>query len=127
MQIKLSGHHVEITQALHDYVHDKLERIERHFDNVTSMQVILSVEKLSQKAEATIHVAGNEIFADAIDEDMYAALGIAREDRPARSLPRAEPSPEPGRRLARHSPMRAPAAPALQAAAGTTHRGAPAP
>ena len=55
MQIKLSGHHVEITQALHDYVHDKLERIERHFDNVTSAQVILSVEKLNQKAEATIH------------------------------------------------------------------------
>lgn len=74
MQIKLSGHHVEITQALHDYVHDKLERIERHFDNVTSVQVILSVEKLRHQAEATIHVAGNEIFADAVDEDMYAAL-----------------------------------------------------
>ncbi len=74
MQIKLSGHHVEITQALHDYVYGKLERIERHFDNVTSIQVILSVEKLQQKAEATIHVAGNEIFADAIAEDMYAAI-----------------------------------------------------
>ena len=74
MQIKLSGHHVEITQALHDYVHDKLERIERHFDNVTSAQVILSVDKLIQKAEATIHVAGNEIFADAADEDLYAAI-----------------------------------------------------
>lgn len=74
MQIKLSGHHVEITQPLHDYVHDKLERIERHFDYVTSAQVILSVEKLNQKAEATIHVAGNEIYADAVDEDMYAAL-----------------------------------------------------
>lgn len=74
MQIKLSGHHVEITQALHDYVHDKLERIERHFDNVTNVQVILSVEKLRHHAEATIHVAGNEIFADAVDEDMYAAL-----------------------------------------------------
>lgn len=74
MQIKLSGHHVEITQALHDYVHDKLERIERHFDNVTSAHVILSVEKLNQKAEATIHVAGNELYADAVEEDMYAAL-----------------------------------------------------
>lgn len=74
MQIKLSGHHVEITQALHDYVHDKLERIERHFDNVTSAHIILSVEKLNQKAEATIHVAGNELYADAVDEDMYAAL-----------------------------------------------------
>jgi putative sigma-54 modulation protein len=74
MQIKLSGHHVEITPALHDYVHDKLERIERHFDNVTSAQVILSVEKLRHKAEATVYVAGNEIFADAVDEDMYASL-----------------------------------------------------
>ncbi|MCU0809167.1 MAG: ribosome-associated translation inhibitor RaiA, partial [Candidatus Contendobacter sp.] len=57
-----------------DYVHDKLERIERHFDNVTSAQVILSIEKLRQKAEATIHVAGNEIYADAVEEDMYAAI-----------------------------------------------------
>ena len=69
MQIKLSGHHVEITPALHDYVHDKLERIERHFDSATSAQVILSVEKLRQKAEATIHVAGNELFADAVDDE----------------------------------------------------------
>jgi putative sigma-54 modulation protein len=74
MQIKLTGHHIEITQALRDYVHDKLERIERHFENVTSVHVILSVEKLRQKAEATIHVAGNDIFADAVDADMYAAI-----------------------------------------------------
>ena len=74
MQIKLTGHHIEITQALRDYVHDKLERIERHFENVTSVHVILSVEKLRQKAEATIHVAGNDIFADAVDGDMYAAI-----------------------------------------------------
>lgn len=74
MQIKLSGHHIEITPALRDYVDEKLERIERHFDNVTSVQVILSVEKLRQKAEATIHVAGNDIYADAVDEDLYAAI-----------------------------------------------------
>ncbi len=74
MQINLTGHHVEITQALRDYVHDKLERVERHFENVTSVQVILSVEKLRQKAEATIYVAGNAIFADAVQEDMYAAI-----------------------------------------------------
>lgn len=74
MQIKLTGHHIEITQALRDYVNDKLERIERHFENVTSVHVILSVEKLRQKAEATIHVAGNGIFADAVDADMYAAI-----------------------------------------------------
>jgi putative sigma-54 modulation protein len=74
MQINLTGHHVEITQALRDYVYDKLERIERYFENVTSFRVILSVEKLRHKAEATIHVSGNNIFADAVEEDMYAAI-----------------------------------------------------
>ncbi|MFZ1325046.1 MAG: ribosome-associated translation inhibitor RaiA [Candidatus Contendobacter sp.] len=76
MQIKLSGHHVEITPALQDYVRDKLERIERHFDNVTSIQVILSTEKLQQKAEATVHVAGNDIHADAVEEGLYAAIDV---------------------------------------------------
>ena len=74
MQINLTGHHVEITEALRSYVYDKLDRVERHFEQVTSVRVILSVEKLSQKAEATIHVAGNDIFADAVDGDMYAAI-----------------------------------------------------
>jgi putative sigma-54 modulation protein len=74
MQVNFTGHHVEITNALRDYVHDKLERVERHFDNVTRVHVILSVEKLRHKAEATIHVAGNHLFADAVDEDMYAAI-----------------------------------------------------
>ncbi len=74
MQINLTGHHVEITQALRDYVNEKLDRVGRHFDNVTSVHVILGVEKLRQKAEANIHVAGNDLFADAVDEDMYAAI-----------------------------------------------------
>jgi putative sigma-54 modulation protein len=74
MQINLTGHHVDITQALRDYVNDKLERVERHFDSVTHAHVVLSVEKLRHKAEAAIHVAGNDIFADAVDADMYAAI-----------------------------------------------------
>ena len=74
MQITISGHHVDITDALRNYIHDKLDRIERHFDRVTSAKIILSVEKLNQKAEANIHIAGNDIFADAVNEDMYAAI-----------------------------------------------------
>lgn len=74
MQLNLTGHHLDITPALRDYVNDKMERVERHFDNVTNVHVILSVEKLRQKAEATVHLAGNDIFADAEDEDMYAAI-----------------------------------------------------
>ncbi|MFA5531575.1 MAG: ribosome-associated translation inhibitor RaiA [Thiohalomonadaceae bacterium] len=74
MQLNITGHHVEITDALRAYVSDKLNRLERHFDHVTNVHVVLSVEKLRQKAEATIHVAGNELFADCVDEDMYAAI-----------------------------------------------------
>ena len=74
MQIRLSGHHVDVTPALKDYVSNKLERLLRHFDNVTNAHVVLSVEKLRQRAEATIHLAGGNLFAEAEDEDMYAAI-----------------------------------------------------
>lgn len=74
MHIILSGHHVEITDPLRDYVNSKMERLERHFDNVTDLHVVLSVEKLRQKAEATLLLSGNKLFADAIEEDMYAAI-----------------------------------------------------
>ena len=74
MQVNLSGHHVEVTDALRQYVGDKIKRIERHFDNVTDIQCILTVEKLEHKAEATIHVTGATLFADAVDENMYAAI-----------------------------------------------------
>jgi putative sigma-54 modulation protein len=74
MQINLTGHHVEVTPALRKYVKSKLQRLERHFDNVTNAYVILSIEKMRQKAEATVHVSRAHLFADAIDADMYAAI-----------------------------------------------------
>lgn len=76
MQINVSGHHIEVTGALHDYVENKLNRLERHFDRITQIDVILSVEKQRQKAEATIRIAGGEIFADAESEDLYAAIDM---------------------------------------------------
>ncbi len=74
MKINLSGHHVEVTAPLRAYVVNKVKRIERHFDNVIGMNVILAVEKLQHKAEATLNVNGKTIFADAIADDMYAAV-----------------------------------------------------
>jgi putative sigma-54 modulation protein len=74
MQINLTGHHVELTPPLHDYVNSKMERLERHFDHVTDIHVVLSVEKLRHKAEATLRVSGGTLFADAVQEDMYAAI-----------------------------------------------------
>ena len=74
MQINLTGHHVDITSALRNYVHEKFERLERHFTHVIDAHVILTVEKLRHKAEASMLVSGNKLFADAVEEDMYAAI-----------------------------------------------------
>ena len=74
MQLDVSGHHVDVSQSLKGYVETKFKRLERHFDNATHAHVILTVEKLDQKAEATVHVSGANVFADAVDEDMYAAI-----------------------------------------------------
>ncbi|MBI4984596.1 MAG: ribosome-associated translation inhibitor RaiA [Rhodocyclales bacterium] len=74
MNINITGHHVEVTPALHDYVTGKLDRVIRHFDHVTSVHVILSVAKLKQKAEVTLHVKGKDIYAECDDADLYAAI-----------------------------------------------------
>lgn len=74
MQLDVTGHHVGITDSLREYVTNKLERIGRHFDQVTDMHCILTVEKQRQKAEATVSVNGAKIYADATNEDMYAAI-----------------------------------------------------
>ncbi|TXH65443.1 MAG: ribosome hibernation promoting factor [Tolumonas sp.] len=74
MQINLSGHHIELTDALRDYVTSKFARLERHFEHINNVQVILTVEKLKQIAEAKLNVNGGELFANAEDESMYAAI-----------------------------------------------------
>ena len=74
MQSSLTGHHITITPALREYVHSKLQRLERHFEHVTDIHVILTVEKLEHKAEATMQVSRGNLFADSIEEDMYAAI-----------------------------------------------------
>jgi putative sigma-54 modulation protein len=76
MQINLSGHHVEITRSLRGYVNSKFAKVERHFDHINNVQVILTVEKLKQSAEATLHLKGSEIFASANNEDMYTAIDL---------------------------------------------------
>ena len=74
MQINLTGHHVDITDSLRDYVNEKFKRLERHFDHINNVHVILSVEKLRQIAEANIHLNGGEIFANSEATDMYASI-----------------------------------------------------
>lgn len=74
MQINLTGRHLEITEPLKEFVDEKFSKLERHFDHINNVYVILSVEKIRQIAEATVHVNGAEIFANSESEDMYAAI-----------------------------------------------------
>ncbi|MCC5872639.1 MAG: ribosome-associated translation inhibitor RaiA [Gammaproteobacteria bacterium] len=76
MQINISGHHIDVTEAMRAYVLEKFEKLERHFEHITSIHVILEVEKNRQTAEATIHIKGGELFADATSEDLYAAIDM---------------------------------------------------
>lgn len=74
MQIIVTGHHLEITDSLRAHIDSKFEKIARHFDNVTDVHVILSIEKLLQKAEATVQFNGTKLYAEDHKEDMYSAI-----------------------------------------------------
>jgi len=74
MQISVTGHHIDVTNALRNYVESKFERLERHFDHVTDVHVILGIEKIRKKAEATVQISGAKLFAEDHQEDMYAAI-----------------------------------------------------
>lgn len=74
MNLNLSGHHLEITPAIREHVLSKLSKIKRHFDNVIDVNVILSVDKLKQKAEANVHLSGKTIFAECDDTNLYVAI-----------------------------------------------------
>ena len=74
MNLNLTGRHLEITPAIREHVLNKLNKVKRHFDNVIDVNVILSVDKLVQKAEANVHVSGKAIFAEAEDSNLYVAI-----------------------------------------------------
>lgn len=77
MQLNITGHHIDITPALRDYVQNKMEKIQRYFSNITNVHVILTVDKkFQQKAEARINLARAEIFAESEAKDMYEAIDL---------------------------------------------------
>lgn len=78
MQVNISGHQLEVTEPLRTYIGEKLVRLERHFDKITNVQVTMTVEKLLQKIEATLHIPGGsgEVVANAEHTDMYAAIDL---------------------------------------------------
>jgi putative sigma-54 modulation protein len=76
MNLNVSGHHLEVTPAIRDYVRSKIERVTRHFDHVIDAHVILTVDKLRQKAEVTLHVRGKDLHCSSEEDDLYAAIDL---------------------------------------------------
>ena len=76
MNLNVSGHHLEVTPAIRDYVRAKIERVTRHFDQVIDAHVILTVDKLRQKAEVTLHVSGKDLHCECEQDDLYAAIDL---------------------------------------------------
>jgi len=76
MNLNVSGHHLEVTPAIRGYVQEKLERVKRHFDHVIDAHVILSVDKLRQKAEVTLRLRGKDIHCACEEQDLYAAIDL---------------------------------------------------
>ncbi len=74
MQIIIKGHQIDITSALRAHTEAKMERLTRHFDHLHELSIVLGIEKLLHKAEATIHVSGKDLHADAVAPDMYSAI-----------------------------------------------------
>ncbi|MBS1187538.1 MAG: raiA [Burkholderiaceae bacterium] len=79
MNLTISGHHLEVTPAIKEYVKNKLERVTRHFDNVIDISVILSVDTLPEKekrqrAEINLNLSGKTIHVESVSQDLYAAI-----------------------------------------------------
>jgi len=76
MNLSVSGHHLEVTPALRSYVESKIARVKRHFDHVIDAHVILTADKLRQKAEVTLHVRGKDLYCQSEENDLYAAIDL---------------------------------------------------
>jgi putative sigma-54 modulation protein len=103
MQLKLTGHHLEITPSLRSHVEKKLERVVRHFDQVIDVHCVLTVEKLVHKAEATLHVRGETVHAESSGEHMYAAIDTLADKLDRRVVKHKEKSGDHHAAEARHS------------------------
>ncbi|MES1926085.1 ribosome-associated translation inhibitor RaiA [Salinisphaera sp. T31B1] len=102
MNLNISGHHVDMTEALREYVATKMDRIERHFDHVIDAEVVLEVEKLRHKAEATMQVRGATLHAESTQEDMYAAIDSMVDKLDRQTLKHKEKAKDHHNRQARH-------------------------
>jgi len=107
MHLTIKGHHMEVTPSLKEYVETKFGRAWRHFDHVTEVHVVLSVEKLQQKAGVTVHVPGKDIHVETSHTDMYAAIDLLA-DKLDRQVLRYKETHQDGVHNGNNGQMRAP-------------------
>jgi putative sigma-54 modulation protein len=105
MNLSISGHHLDVTPSLRDYVTQKLGRIIRHFDRVIDIKVFLTVDKLVQKAEINIHVPGKEIHAESSDADLYAAIDSLSDKLDRQVLKHKGKTTDHGHDTLKHAPI----------------------
>ncbi|ALB61370.1 Ribosome hibernation protein YhbH [Cronobacter condimenti 1330] len=74
MQLNITGHNVEITESLREFVTTKFAKLEQYFERINQVYIVLKVEKVTQVADATLHVNGGELHASSEGQDMYAAI-----------------------------------------------------
>lgn len=76
MNLSITGHHLDVTPAIREYIQTKIGRVIRHFDHVIDIQVMLSVEPLKHRAEITMRIRGKDIHCEALEENLYAAIDV---------------------------------------------------
>ncbi len=74
MNLNLTGRHLEITPAIRQHVMEKIEKLRNHFDSMIDVNIVLSVDKLTQKAEGSVHLSGKDLFVECDDANLYVAI-----------------------------------------------------
>lgn len=82
MKLLIQGNNIVVTESIHDYVQEKLEKAVKHFQNITTkVDVHLSVARnprinAKQTAEVIVHANGTVIRAEESSEDLYASIDL---------------------------------------------------
>jgi len=76
MNLNITGHHLDVTPAIREYIQTKMTRVVRHFDQVIDTHVILSLEPLKHRAELTLHIPGKDIHCEASEDNLYTAIDL---------------------------------------------------
>lgn len=74
MQIHFTGHQIDVSPALKEFTTEKFNKLQRHFERITRINITFDVQKLRNIAEATILVPGDALHASSEATDMYAAI-----------------------------------------------------